>query len=76
MTPAELDRVAVGHRKREDERREEQRELLAWAVAKLMNASGWLKRPVRYDALLRELLGEKRMAERLRAEAEQMRTEG
>lgn len=76
MTPAELDRVAAGRRRREAERREEVRELAAWAVTRLVNASGWLKRPVRYEELLGELLGERRMAERARDEAERMRAEG
>ena len=69
MTPAEFDRVARGWRRREARHLEQRREELAWLVAHLANATGMLKRPLRFEALLAELLGPERVAERMKEQA-------
>lgn len=75
LTPYEFERVLRGRRERENARREEERELLAWAVTHLMNASGWLKRPVQFEQLLKEVLGERRTEQRLRAQIDRAKQE-
>ena len=69
LTPGEFARVAEGWRWREARQLEARREELAWAVSYLANATGMLKRPLRYQQLLVELLGEARVAERMREQA-------
>lgn len=69
LTPAEFDALLLGHERRAAAAREERREELAWAVTHVVGASGWLKRPPRFEALLAELIGERRVADRIRDDA-------